>query len=329
MTSENEPVISSDISHLFRPRTPTGQFSVWYDFHTKKITGISPHEITDTGDFLISNEEICITLLNGEESLKEYLVEYDPNIGSTRVMHQAEYMTLVGTNHDIQLIDFSSEEDPTKHFSLIFYKNQNKCELMANHASFINMLRHRKEEYIALNQKVIFFARDKNTGYLLSKHEFKYMSNDILEDNVDWLTDVKISDIEILSYKNFCSYVWTYKEDQLVRTQKVNRKRVVISRLENNHAHLHFQIQENNVLQCKSHIIDPNNYNITDSIILWITKKNHPDALINQLVIPTVMIKDKNTFGLPVSYLKGFYLKDLDFLTDNQYIDISLNEGLD
>ena len=92
MASKNKPVTETvDISFLFRPRHTVEKFSIWYDSVTGKITGIAPTAAGDTGNFIVSESEICIELLSGNVALKEYLVGYDPEQEVKRLMHLTEW----------------------------------------------------------------------------------------------------------------------------------------------------------------------------------------------------------------------------------------------
>lgn len=319
-----------DISHLFLPRRVIEKFSVWYDGQNGKITGIAPHTETDSGNFIISESTICLELLEGSTALKEYIVGYDPEQMIKRLMHISEWGSLLGEKHELQLVEFVDEQNITSQFSLNFYKNQKKCELIVNHDAFISMFQKGNEEQIAHSQRqhIHFFIRDKDTGYLLSRQSFEFdVNNDtIMESNVDWLLDYNLNEIEVISHKNFCTYSWTWKENQIERTVRVNRTKVIPATRSEEFAHLNFRMLDNQLI-CDSTISDPKNYSIDANIKIWITKREHPDALIGNINIPVDMIANKKSFRIDTGHLKGLDFDNLDFLTSNQYIKIYMKDS--
>ena len=325
--SVNEDI---DISFLFQPRRQVEQFSVWYDSVTGKITGIAPHTISDTGNFIVSESDVCIELLSGEVALKEYLVGYDPEQETKRLMHITEWGSLLGEKHELQTIDFVTEHDISSQFAISFYKNQKKCELIVNHDAFINMFRRGNEDQIAHSQRqqINFFVRDKHTGYLLAKHLFEFdITNDkIMEEEAEWLSDYNLDEIEVISHKNFCTYSWTWQENQIDRVVRVNRTRVIPASRSEDYAHLNFRMQDRELI-CDSTISDPANYNIQSNIKIWITQREHPDALVGNIDIPINMIANKKSFRIDTGHLKGLDFDNLDFLSNNQYITIYMKDS--
>jgi hypothetical protein len=72
--------------------------------------------------------------------------------------------------------------------------------------------------------------------------------------------------------------------------------------------------------------VNPANYNIHQAVKVWITKRDHPDALIGSISIPVNMIQGRKTLEVDRRHLRGFRINDLDFLTDNQYIRIFVKD---
>jgi hypothetical protein len=331
MARKNKPVTDDvDISFLFRPRNAVEKFSIWYDSVTGKITGIAPNASSDAGNFIVSESEVCIELLSGDVAIKEYLVGYDPEQEVKRLMHITEWGNLLGEKHELQFIDYATEHDISSQFALSFYKNQKKCELIVNHDAFINMFRKGNEDQIAHSQRqaIKFFIRDKYTGYLLARHSFEFdITNDeLMEDQAEWLGECDLDDIEVISHKNFCTYSWTWQENQIERVVRVNRTRVIPASRSDDYAHLNFHMHDEHLI-CDSTINDPANYNIQSNIKIWITQREHPDALIGNIDIPIDMIASKKSFRIDTGYLKGLDFNNLDFLTSNQYIKIYMKDS--
>lgn len=317
---------SIDISHLIRPRMSKNEYSIWYDADSGRITGIAPHMPEDQGSFVIGSGDICESLATGEKSFKECIVAFDPEQGVNRVMHTHEWLLLLSSKQDIQPIDFVHEEDHKKQFSIVFYKEEKKCALMVNQDAFVTMLRMGNEAQVeaAQKQNIDFYVRDRDTGYLITKHSFQFdLSNDeVMEDDAVWIDQYQLDDVDVLSHKNFCTYAWTWKEKKIERLIKVNRTRVIAALRDAGSAHISLEEGPNNI-RCYSNIVNPSNYNIHEDIKIWITRRDHPDALIGCMTIPMDMIAEKKVFDIDSRYLRGLSFSQVDFLTNNQYIRLS------
>lgn len=318
-----------DISHLFKRRKEVEKFSIWYEPDTGNITGIAPHSDDDSGTYIISESDICLTLLEGNVSFFEYIIAYDPEIDDKKIMHVTEWSKLLGDMHELQVIDFISEQDNNTQFFLNFYKEQKTCELMINYESFINLFKLGNEEQISSsqNQSINFYVRDRDSGYLIANYKFEFdMINDlIMEDTADWLDDISLEDVEILSPKNFCTYNWSYQDRRIERLVRVSRTRVIPAARSNDYSHIHFEMKENKLI-CKSNINQPSNYAIHDDFKLWVTKRQHPDALMGLIKIPGDLLGNKQSIEVDVSHIEDFDFNDVDFLTDNQYIKVHMKE---
>ena len=320
-----------DISHLFKVREDPEFFSVWYDVSNGHITDIAPHSIAeDRGNFIVGSGEPYLSLIGGNVPFKEYVVAYDPDVEKNRLMHMSEWSKLLGEKHELQVVDFVEELDNTKQFFLSFYKEQKTCELIINHDSFAALLKMGNEEQISAsqNQTIDFFVRDKSTGYLIAKHRFYFdMDNDIImDDKAEWLGSTDINEIEVLGFKNLCTYNWSWQKKRIARSVRVNRTRVIpASRNEENY-HINMRIV-NGKLHGDSYINEPANYNIHDKLKIWVTKREHPDALIGSIDIPSVFIEGKRSFEIEYAHLGKLNLDEVDFLIDNQYIKLHMEEA--
>ena len=322
-------VMSVDISHLFKQRTDPEFFSVWYNTSDGRITDIGPHSTDDKGTFIIGSGEPYLTLLAGDVSFKEYVVAYDTKTEKNNLMHITEWTKLLGEKHELQLIDFITEQDNSTQFFLNFYKDQRKCELIINHESFSNLLKMGNEEQVSASQNQIinFFIRDKDTGYLIYKHCFYFnMDNDIIMDSdASWINDINLDNIEVIGSKNLCTFNWSWQDKRIDRVVRVNRTRVIPASRDNDSCHINFKMVDDRLI-CTSHIIEPKNYNIYDKLKIWVTRHQHPDSLIGSIDIPISFIEGKKTFEINYSHLGITSLKDVDFLTNNQYIKLHMEE---
>ena len=318
-----------DISHLFKRRKEVEKFSIWYEPESGEITGIAPHDDEDSGTFIISESEVCLTLLTGNVSFNEYIIAYDPEVDDKRIMHVSEWSKLLGDMHELQVIDFILEQDNTTQFFLNFYKEQRTCELIINYESFINLFKLGNEEQISSsqNQSINFYVREKNTGYLIANYKFNFdMGNDlIIENTADWLKDISVEEVEILSPKNFCTYNWSWQNKRIERLLRVSRTRVIPAARSDDYSHIYFEMKENKLV-CKSNISNPENYAIHDDFKLWITRRQHPDALMGSIKIPAISLGNKQSVEIDVSHIEDFDFNAVDFLTDNQYIKIHMKE---
>lgn len=321
---KNRP--SVDISHLIRPRSEKHEYSVWYDPDSGRITGIAPHTNDDEGVFIVGSGDIYESLLTGEKSFKECIVAFDPESGDNRLMHTHEWLKLLSSKQELQLIEFMHEEDHKKQFSIVFYKEEKKCALMVNQDAFVTMLRMGNEAQVeaAQKQKIDFYIRDKDTGYLINKHSFHFdLSNDeVMEDDAVWISQHPLDEVDVLSHKNFCTYAWTWQEKKIERLVKVNRTRVIPALRDANSAHISLEPHRDSI-RCYSNIVNPGNYNIHEDLKIWITRRDHPDALVGCMTIPMAMIAEKKMFEVDIRFLQGVPFGEVDFLTNNQYIRLS------
>jgi len=315
-----------DISHLIRPRAEKHEYSVWYDPESGRINGIAPHTEEDQGAFIVGSGDIYESLLTGEKSFKECIVAFDPELGNNRLMHTHEWLRLLSSKQDLQLIDFAHEEDHKKQFSIVFYKEEKKCALMVNQDAFVTMLRMGNEAQVeaAQKQKIDFYVRDKDTGYLITKHSFQFdLSNDeVMENDAAWIGEYQLDDVDVLSHKNFCTYAWTWKDRRIERLVKVNRTRVIPALRNASTAHISLEPIDGRIV-CFSNIVNPSNYNIHEDLKIWITLRDHPDALVGCMTIPMTMLAEKKTFEIDMRFLRGIPFDQADFLTNNQYIRLS------
>ena len=83
----------------------------------------------------------------------------------------------------------------------------------------------------------------------------------------------------------------------------------------------------NGKLHGDSYINEPANYNIHDKLKIWVTKREHPDALIGSIDIPSVFIEGKRSFEIEYAHLGKLNLDEVDFLIDNQYIKLHMEEA--
>lgn len=318
-----------DISRFFQPRQRSEMFSVWYDPATGKITGIAPTAPNDSGIFITGSGKIYVDLLSGDVPFKEYVVAYDPKQGISRLMHINEWGGLLGEKHELHIIPFLPEQHTTMQFFLLFYKEQKSCELIVNHDSFVNMFKMSNEKQISQSQRqtISFYVRDRETGYLVARHSFEFdlNSDSIMESKADWLDEIEIDNIEVLGHKNMCTYSWSWQEKKIERVVRVSRTRVIPATRKEENFHLSFRIYKGK-LMCDSNIADPANYNIYEDLHIWITKQQHPDALIGMIKVPIALIRNRNTFELDGKYLHGIGFNDIDLLTDNQYIKLHMKE---
>lgn len=318
-----------DISFLFKERSTPELFSIWYDPVNGKITGMAPHTPEDAGIFVIDSGDICVSLLSGDIPFKEYVVAYDPKTETSRLMHINDWGKLLGEKHELQLVSFMAEQDNTMQFFLNFYRDVSQCELLVNHDSFANMFKQGNENQISQSQRqtISFFVREKETGYLVAKHDFEFdINNDIImEDGAGWLREFGPDDVDILSHKNFCTYSWSCQEKKIDRVVRVNRTRVIPASRGEDYSHINFRMHKKKLI-CDSNIGDPSNYNIHDDLKVWITQHQHPDALIGMIKVPITMLKDRGSFEIDINHLNGFDFNDVDFLSDNQYIKLHMRE---
>ena len=324
--------VKFDISAFIKPRdTGAVSYSVWYDHTSGKITSVSVHTESDTGNFITGNDEIFKELLEGKRSFKECMVAYDSELGIRRLMYVKDWMLQVGTRHDLQIIDYSVEPDMNKQFSLIFYKDQKKVSLDVNQDAFMAMFKLGNEDQLSMIQKqnVTFYIRDKNTGYLIGKHlfEFNIDNNELIEQDAQWLNNHSIEEIDILGHKNLCTYSWTWQEKKIEKVLRVNRTRVIPAINDEDAAHI-VLVNRKGKLICQSNISQPSNYNIHDDLKVWVTKREHPDSLIGMITIPVNMISNRKRFEIDIRFLKGKNFDTVDFLTNNQYIRLSKKDQL-
>lgn len=317
---------SIDISHLIRPRAEKHEYSVWYDPESGRINGIAPHTEEDKGVFIVGSGELYESLSTDEKSFKECIVAFDPEVGNNRLMHTHEWLCLLSSKQDLQLIDFVHEEDHKKQFSIVFYKEEKKCALMVNQDVFVTMLRMVNEAQVeaAQKQKIDFYVRDKDTGYLITKHSFQFdlSLDEVMENDAAWIGEYHLDDVDVLSHKNFCTYAWTWKDRCIERLIKINRTRVIPAL--RNAASAHVSLEDTNgKIVCCSNIVNPSNYNIHEDLKIWITLREHPDALVGCMTIPMSMLAEKKIFEIDTGFLRGIPFGQVDFLTDNRYIRLS------
>jgi hypothetical protein len=123
-----------------------------------------------------------------------------------------------------------------------------------------------------------------------------------------------------------CTYSWSCQERKIERVVRVNRTRVIPASRKEESFHLGFRIYKGK-LMCDSNIGDPANYNIHTDLRIWITKHQHPDALIGMVKVPVDMIRNRSSFEVDQRYLKGVDFNQIDLLTDNQYIKLHMKEN--
>lgn len=318
-----------DISHLFKSRQEPDQFSVWYNPTNGRITDIGPYSPEDKGTFIVGSGEPYLTLLEGNVSFKEYVVAYDTKLEKNNLMHITEWTKLLGEKHELQLIDFIPEQNNSTQFFLNFYKEQKTCELIVNHESFANLYKLANEEQLSAsqNQTINFFIRDKNTGYLIAKHHFTFnMDNDtIMDSDASWLNHISMDEIEVLGFKNLCTYNWSWQVKRIERLVRVDRTRVIPASRSDDSCHINFHMEDNKLI-CTSFINDPKNYNIHGDLKIWVTKQQHPDGLLGSIDIPSTLIEGKKSFEIDFSHLGKIALNEVDFLTSNQYIKVYVEE---